>query len=84
MKVVGDNLEDLIEDNIADELLWLREEFDFLFRFKKDHYSESDNGLANSIIESMISRLSGNIDDKLVDLLSNVIESIVSTYPGLL
>jgi len=84
MKVVGDNLDDLIEDNIADELLWLREEFDFLFRFKKNNYTKSDNNLANRIIESTISRLSGNIDDKLVDLLSNVIESIVSTYPGLL
>ena len=84
MKVVGDNLDDLIEDTIADELLWLREEFDFLFRFKKNNYSEMDNDLANNIIESTISRLSGNIDDKLVDLLSNVIESVVSTYPGLL
>lgn len=84
MRVIGDNLEHLLEDNFTEELLWLREEFDFLFRFKKKTYSESDNNLANSIIESMISRLSGNIDDKLVDLLSSVIESVVSNYPGLL
>lgn len=84
MRVIGDNLEHLLEDNFTEELLWLREEFDFLFRFKNNNFSKSDISLANTMIESMISRLSGNIDDKLVDLLSATIESIVESYPGLL
>ena len=84
MKVMGDHLEDLLENSITEELSWLREEFDFLFRFKKNKYSQKDTDLANSIVDSIISRYSGNIDDKLVDLLSSTIESIVSSYPDLL
>ena len=84
MKVIGDHLDDLLEDSITDELLWLREEFDFLFRFKNKKFSQKDISLANNIIDSVISRYSGNIDDKLVDLLSSTIESIVTSYPGLL
>ena len=85
MRVMGgDHLEDLLEDSIADEFTWLKEEFDFLFRFKRNKFSQQDIKLANSIIDSIISRYSGNIDDKLVDLLSSTIESIVASYPGLL
>ena len=84
MKVIGDHLDDLLEDSITDELLWLREEFDFLFRFKNKKFSQKDISLANNIIDSVISRYSGNIDDKLVDLLSSTIESIVTSYPGLI
>jgi hypothetical protein len=84
MRVMGDHLENLLEDSIAEELRWLRQEFDFLFRFKKNKFSQKDIELANSIIDSIISRYSGNIDDKLVDLLSSTVESIVSSYPDLL
>ena len=81
---MGDHLEDLLENSITEELSWLREEFDFLFRFKKNKFSQKDTDLANNIVDTIISRYSGNIDDKLVDLLSSTIESIVSSYPDLL
>ena len=84
MRVMGDHLEHLLEDSIIEEFSWLREEFDFLFRFKRSKFSQKDTNLANNIIDSIISRYSGNIDDKLVDLLSSTIESIVTSYPGLL
>ena len=84
MRVMGDHLEHLLEDSITEELSWLREEFDFLFRFKRNKFSQQDIILANNIIDSIISRYNGNIDDKLVDLLSSIIESIVASYPGLL
>ena len=84
MKVIGDHLDDLLEDSITDELSWLIEEFHFLFRFKNKKFSQKDISLANNIIDCVISRYSGNIDDKLVDLLSSTIESIVTSYPGLI
>ena len=84
MRVMGDHLEHLLEDSIIEEFSWLREEFDFLFRFKRSKFSQQDTNLANKIIDSIISRYSGNIDDKLVDLLSSTIETIVNSYPGLL
>ncbi len=83
MKVMGD-FEDIIETNVIHELEWLREEFDYLFRFKKDRLSQKDIEIANQIIDCVINHYSGTLDDKTVDLLSKSIEAIVKCYPGLI
>jgi hypothetical protein len=80
---MGD-FEDIIEYNIIHELEWLREEFDFLFRFKKDRLSQKDIEIANQIITYVIDKYSGTLDDKIVDLLSKSIEEIEERYPGLI
>ncbi|MHA1106559.1 MAG: hypothetical protein ACTSPN_12705 [Promethearchaeota archaeon] len=82
MKVMGD-FEDIIETDIIHELKWLREEFDFLFRFKKNRLTQEDIEIANQIIDSVIDKYSGTLDDKIVDLLSKSIEEIGECYPGL-
>ena len=82
MKVMGD-FEDIIETNVIHELKWLREEFDFLFRFKKNRLSQEDIETANQIIDTVIDKYSGTLDDKIVDLLSKSIEAIEECYPGL-
>ncbi len=83
MTVMGD-FEDILEINVIHELEWLREEFDFLFRFKKNRLSQEDIEIANQIIYSVIDKYSGSIDDKIVDLLSKSIEEIEECYPGLI
>lgn len=80
---MGD-FEDILETNVIHELEWLREEFDFLFRFKKNRLSQEDIEIANQIIYSVIDKYSGSIDDKIVDLLSKSIEEIEECYPGLI
>ncbi|MHA1194402.1 MAG: hypothetical protein ACTSP9_19310 [Promethearchaeota archaeon] len=82
MKVMGD-FEDIIETNVIHELKWLREEFDFLFRFKKNRLSQEDIETANQIIDTVVDKYSGTLDDKIVDLLSKSIEAIEECYPGL-
>lgn len=81
--LMGD-FEDIIETNVIHELEWLREEFDFLFRFKKDRLSQKDIEIANQIITCVIDKYSGTLDDKIVDLLSKSIEAIEERYPGLI
>jgi len=83
MKVMGD-FEDIIETNVIHELEWLRQEFDFLFLFKKDRLSQKDIEIANQIITCVIDKYSGTLDDKVVDLLSKIIEEIEERYPGLI
>jgi len=79
---MGD-FEDIIETNVIHELKWLREEFDFLFRFKKNRLSQEDIETANQIIDTVVDKYSGTLDDKIVDLLSKSIEAIEECYPGL-
>ncbi|MHA1670678.1 MAG: hypothetical protein ACTSV5_08865 [Promethearchaeota archaeon] len=83
MKVMGD-FEEIIENNIIRELKWLHEEFDFLFRFKKNRLSQKDIETANHIIDCVIEKYSDTLDDKIVDLLSKSIEAIEERYPGLI
>ena len=83
MKVMGD-FEDIIETNVIHELEWLLEEFDFLFRFKKNRLTQEDIESANQIIDCVIDKFSGTLDDKIVDLLSKSIEEIGERYPGLI
>ena len=80
---MGD-FEDIIETNVINELEWLREEFDYLFLFKKDRLSQKDIEIANQIITCVIDKYSGTLDDKIVDLLSKIIEEIEERYPGLI
>ena len=77
-------LEDIIETNVIHELNWLRQEFDFLFLFKKNRLSQKDTEIANQIITCVIDKYSGTLDDKVVDLLSKIIEEIEERYPGLI
>ena len=83
MKVMGD-FEDNNEMNVIHELKWMREEFDFLFRFKKNHLSQKDIETANHIIDCIIDKYNGTLDDNIVDLLSKSIEAIEESYPGLI
>ena len=80
---MGD-FEDIIETNVIHELEWLLEEFDFLFRFKKTRLTQEDIETANQIIDCVIDKFSGTLDDKIVDLLSKLIEEIGERYPGLI
>ena len=80
---MGD-FEDIIETNVIHELEWLLEEFDFLFRFKKNRLTQEDIETANQIIDCVIDKFSGTPDDKIVDLLSKSIEEIGERYPGLI
>jgi len=80
---MGD-FEDIIETNVINELEWLREEFDYLFLFKKDRLSQKDIEIANQIITCVIDKYSGTLDDKIVDLLSKSIEEIEERYLGLI
>jgi hypothetical protein len=75
--------DDILEYDFINQLNWLKSEFDFLFRFKKHKLNEKDISLAHKIIDKFIESLDVAEDDKLLDLLSDTLESLELEYPEL-
>jgi len=80
MFVHGD-YNDILENSLEEELNWLKEEFDFLFKFKKHNYSEKDIQIANKIIDSIIKSVDLSDNNRILDLLSDTLEAIAREYP---
>ena len=83
MRLFGD-FDKILEDCFIEDLNWLKEEFDYLFRFKRERFSKNDIKLAKQIIDYMIKNYSGNINERLGDLLTDVLETLEHFYPGLI
>lgn len=80
MFVHGD-YNDILENCLEEELNWLKEEFDFLFKFKKRNYTEKDIQIANKIIDSIIKSVDLSDNNRILDLLSDTLEAIAREYP---
>jgi len=80
MFVHGD-FEDILESYLEEKLNWLREEFDFLFKFKKNNYTDKDIQIANKIIDSIIKSVDLSDNNRILDLLSDNLEVIAREYP---
>jgi len=79
MKVSGD-YDRILVDNFKEELEWLEDEFDLLFKPKKD-YSKDDISLGNLIIEKVIDNINSNDSEELLNLLTIALNRIEQTYP---
>jgi hypothetical protein len=80
MFVHGD-FEDILESCLEERLNWLREEFDFLFKFKNNNYTDKDIQIANKIIDSIIKSVDLSDNNRILDLLSDTLEIIAREYP---
>ncbi|KKM84880.1 hypothetical protein LCGC14_1294660 [marine sediment metagenome] len=78
MKVSGD-YDRILVDNFKEELEWLEDEFDLLFKHKKN-YSKDDIALGNLIIEKVIDNISSNDSEELINLLTITLNRIEQTY----
>ncbi len=81
MEYCGDlDFEDLLDDFILDELEWLANEFNYLFKLKRNNYTDGDIKLANQLLEkiSNVSFISDN--SRALELVSWTIKKIKSEY----
>ncbi|MFX1363766.1 MAG: hypothetical protein ACFFCE_08840 [Promethearchaeota archaeon] len=81
MTVSPQDYEKIIEDNLRDELEWLIEEFDQLFKEKKEKYTREDITIANQILDQVIDGIKTNNSEELLNLLAMTLNKIESTYP---
>lgn len=79
MKVSAD-YDRILVDNFKEELDWLEDEFELLFKHKKN-YSKDDIALGNQIIEKIIDNISSNDSEELLNLLTITLNRIEQTYP---
>lgn len=79
MKVSAD-YDRILVDNFKEELDWLEDEFELLFKNKKN-YSKDDIALGNQIIEKIIDNISSNDSEELLNLLTITLNRIEQTYP---
>ncbi|MFW9969387.1 MAG: hypothetical protein ACFFDF_04240 [Candidatus Odinarchaeota archaeon] len=74
---------EILEENLKDELIWLIEEFQILFKSKMENFSEKDKILANHILDYVLNNTSAYESIKLYNSLFDAIQNIEKLYPGL-
>ncbi|MFW9952128.1 MAG: hypothetical protein ACFFKA_18560 [Candidatus Thorarchaeota archaeon] len=74
---------EILEEDLKEELIWLIEEFQILFKSKLEKYSEKDKEIANKILDYMLNNTYAYESIQLYNLLFDAIENIEKTYPNL-
>jgi len=74
---------EILEENLKEELIWLIEEFQILFKFKLENYSKKDKELANQILDYILDNTYAHESIQLYNLLFDAIEDIEKRYPEL-
>jgi len=82
MNLSGD-YEKILEDNLKDELEWLMEEFEFLFKQKmlKHCYTKDDISIGNQILDNLIDSIKTNKSEGLLNLLAITLNSLEKQFP---
>lgn len=83
---VNENYNRILEDTIKEELIWLEQEFNYLFRNKKEGFTENDIKMGNQILNNVIDNIniSNNAfsnNSNLLNLLTLTLDKIEQTYP---
>ncbi len=74
---------EILEENLKEELIWVLEEFQILFKTKFEQYSEKDKKIANGILDYILNNTYASDSIKLYNLLFDAIENIEKLYPEL-
>ena len=80
MNINGD-YEGLIESSLKEELTWLEEEFNFLFKFKKDQYTKEEITMGSMILDNVVDNIKNNNSEELLNLLAITLNKIEHTFP---
>lgn len=78
---VNENYNRILEDTIKEELIWLEQEFNYLFRNKKEGFTENDIKMGNQILNNVIDNININHNENLLHFLTLTLDKIKQTYP---
>ena len=74
---------EILEENLIEELEWLKEEFILLFKSKMEKYSERDKMNANDIMDYVMENMYVYDNMIFLTLFTETIENIEKMYPNL-
>jgi hypothetical protein len=77
------NYHEILEEILLENLEWLREEFEILFKSKKGKYTSKDKKVANNILDYILEHASVYDNILLLNLLNETIENIENHYLNL-
>ncbi|MFX0167014.1 MAG: hypothetical protein ACFFAG_13285 [Promethearchaeota archaeon] len=80
---VSSKLDEILEENLMEDLEWLKMEFEILFKSKKNKYSKKDQKTANDIINYFLENTYIGDNIILLNLLNEKIENIENLYNNL-
>ncbi|MFX1314311.1 MAG: hypothetical protein ACFE9T_00475 [Promethearchaeota archaeon] len=80
MNVYGD-YNRILEDKIKEELIWLEQEFNYLFKNKKAEITKNDIKTGNQILNNIIANININNNKDLLNLLTLTLDKIEEIYP---
>ncbi|MBY8984340.1 MAG: hypothetical protein KGD65_04675 [Candidatus Lokiarchaeota archaeon] len=80
MNVNGD-YEELLESSLKEELTWLEEEFNFLFKSKREKYTKDELTMGSMILDNVIDNIKTNNSEELLSLLAITLNKIEHTFP---
>jgi hypothetical protein len=77
---VSADYEKILQDNLKEELEWLEEEFELLFKNKKEK-SKDDIFLGNQILDQIIDNIKTNNSEELLNLLTITLNKLERNFP---
>lgn len=80
MNVSGD-YEKILEDNLKSELDWLEQEFEYIFKPKKNKYTKQDLNMGSIILDNVIENIKTNNSEELLNLLAITLNKIEHMFP---
>ena len=72
-----------LEESLKEDLAWLEEEFEILFNSKMQRFTENDKKIANEILDYILENMYVSDNIILLNLLTEVMESIEKKYVNL-
>ncbi len=78
---VSEDYDKILEDTLKDELEWLEQEFELLFRSKKSNCSRKDITMATNILDNVVDNIKMNSNKQLLNLLTIMLNRLEKTYP---
>ncbi|MDX1797814.1 MAG: hypothetical protein R3255_04120 [Candidatus Lokiarchaeia archaeon] len=82
MKVSVRYLE-IMEEDLEKELIWLKEEFQILFKAKSGNYTENERKIANKMLDHIMDNTPAYDSLKLYNMLFDTMDDIENMYAGL-
>ena len=75
--------EEFIEESFVVDLVWVKEEFEILFKSKIEKYTKNDHKIANNVIDYVLENTYVHDNIRLHNLLDEFITTIEQLYPHL-